>query len=225
MIFVHGAGVNEKIWLHHMQDFPDALFPTLKRSCGNPPSIQWFTQNLNAFIDAHALDTTILVGHSLGGGVALDYALAYPDRVDGLILISASPKFQVPEHLLTMILEDFNQFIDTIVKMGFHQDAPESAREDFRNIMKEMLPEEVHFDYACANTFDIQDKIQDITAPSLVIAPEDDGMIPLQIAEWLAEQLKNSRLTLIPRAGHMVIVESPELVTREIKKFLAHVKR
>lgn len=225
MIFVHGAGMNEKIWLYHKKTFPDAFFLTLQRNLQNPPSMQWFTQDLTHFIDAHCLDTAFLVGHSLGAGVALSYALSHSHRVTGLILISASPKFQVPERLLTMILEDFDQFVDIIVDMGFYEEAPESVKEVFRAVMQEMSPEVVHFDYACANTFDIQDKIRNISVPSLVITPENDEMIPLEIAESLAEELRNSQFTLIPKAGHMVILEKPDIITREIKAFFDHLQR
>lgn len=225
MIFIHGAGMNEKIWLYHRKAFPNAIFPTLQRNLRTPPSMQSFTQDLASLIDAHSLDTVVLVGHSLGGGVALNYALSYPHAVDGLILISASPKFQVPERLLTMILEDFDQFIDIVVDMGFYHEASENVKAIFRAVMQEMSPPDVYFDYACANTFDIQDKIQEIAVPSLVIAPENDEMIPLHVAELMAAQLGNSQLIPVPRAGHMVILEKPDAVTKEIKAFLNHLER
>jgi pimeloyl-ACP methyl ester carboxylesterase len=222
MIFVHGAGLNERIWPYNFRDFPNALFPTLKRNLGEPPSVHLFTHYLKSYTDRHSLDTVVLTGHSLGAGVALDYALTYPHTVDGLILISASPKFQVPEQLLHMILTDYNQFIETLVNMGFHQNAPENVKGVFRSIMLEMSPEEVHFDYSCANTFDVGDKISDISVPSLVITPENDMMIPLQISKSLADHLENSQFTLIPQAGHMVILEQPARVAREIRAFVDH---
>ena len=222
MIFIHGAGLNEKIWPHHFRDFPNALFPTLKRNRGESPSVYPFTQYLKSYIDAQSLDAVVLAGHSLGAGVALQYALTYPQSVDGLILISASPKFQVPEQLLSMILTDYNQFIDTLVSMGFHKNAPENVKSVFKQVMLEISPEEVHFDYSCANTFDVQDRIGDISIPSLVITPENDMMIPLQISQFLADHLENSQFTLIPESGHMVILEQPARVAREIRAFLDH---
>jgi len=222
MIFVHGAGLNEKIWVNQIQDFPDALYPTLVRDVKKEPSVHNFTRNLKSYINTCSPDTVVLVGHSLGAGVALDYALTYPDEVDGLVLISSSPKFQVPEQLLDLILTDVTQFIDTVVTMGFHQSADENAKGIFKSVMQEMPPEVVHYDYTCANTFDIQDKIGSISTPSVVIAGEHDQMIPLQFAEMLADQLKNSQLAVIPQAGHMVILSQPALVTKEIKAFLDH---
>ncbi|MBU7016038.1 MAG: hypothetical protein HXS44_00910 [Theionarchaea archaeon] len=69
-------------------------------------------------------------------------------------------------------------------------------------------------------TFDIQDRIGDISIPSLVITPENDMMIPLQISQSLADHLENSQFTLIPESGHMVILEQPARVAREIRAFL-----
>lgn len=220
MIFVHGAGMNERIWVNQTRDFPDALYPTLVRDLRKEPSVHNFTEYLRSYIKTHSPETTVLAGHSLGAGVALDYALTYPDSVDGLVLISASPKFQVPDQFLTMILIDVNRFIDTIVTMGFSQSADENAKEVFRHVMQEMSPEAIHYDYMCANTFDIQDRISDISVPGVIIAGEQDQMIPLQFAEMLADQLQNAQLNVIPGAGHMVILTQPAMVTQKIKAFL-----
>jgi pimeloyl-ACP methyl ester carboxylesterase len=99
-----------------------------------------------------------------------------------------------------------------------------AIKEEFKSIMRETSPEEIHFDYSCANIFDIQDMVDCISIPSLVIAVENDGMIPLQISEHLAESLQNSQLTLIQRAGHLVILEQPEAVNKEIKAFINHLQ-
>lgn len=220
MIFIHGAGMNERIWVNQTREFPDAFYPTLVRDLGKEPSVHNFTEYLKSFIDEHSSDSTVLAGHSLGAGVALDYALTYPKSVDGLVLISASPKFQVPDQFLNMILTDVNQFIDTIVTMGFSQSADENAKEIFRKIMQEMSPDVIHYDYLCANTFDVQERIGDISVPSIVIAGEQDQMVPLQFAEMLVDRLQNAHLSLIPNAGHMVILTKPTTVATEIKAFL-----
>jgi pimeloyl-ACP methyl ester carboxylesterase len=220
MIFIHGAGLNASVWTPQMHTFPDAHFPTLERTHTNPPSVHDFTVSMASYIQAHGIEAPILVGHSLGGGIALDFALSYPHMIRGLILICASPVFQVPREFLEMILSDFDGFIQTIISLGFHPRAPDSAKKACAHAMKTVGALEVYHDYLCANTFDIQDCIKEITAPTLILAAAEDGMIPMEISTFLSEQIKDSCLKIIPGSGHMVILEQPALVNTEITSFI-----
>ena len=220
MIFIHGAGLNATIWHYQMQAFPGAHFPTLERIRTDHPSVSDFTDDISTYIQRHDIESPVLIGHSLGGGIALDYALSFPHTVRALILISASPVFQVPQKFLDMILSDFDEFIATIMTMGFCEDASEKAKKLYVQTMKATGAQTVYHDYICANTFDIQDRIHRITVPTLIVAPAEDQMLPLDISKFLSKHIKNSSLKIIHGAGHMVIVEHPDEVNTEIKSFM-----
>ncbi|MBU7043028.1 MAG: alpha/beta hydrolase [Theionarchaea archaeon] len=220
MIFIHGAGLNSSIWHYQVQAFAGAHFPTLERVRTDHPSISDFTNYISTYIQRHNIESPVLIGHSLGGGIALDYVLSFPHTVRALILISTSPIFQVPQKFLDMILSDFDGFIATIMTMGFCEDASEKAKKLFVQTMKATGAQTVYHDYVCANTFDIQDRIHHITVPTLILAPAEDQMLPLDISIFLSEHIKDSSLKIIEGAGHMVIVEHPDLVNTEIQSFM-----
>ncbi|MBU7031078.1 MAG: alpha/beta hydrolase [Theionarchaea archaeon] len=220
MIFIHGAGLNASIWTHQIHAFPHAHFPTLERTPAHPPSVHDFTNFLASYMTVHEMEPPVLVGHSLGGGIAMDFALTYPHLIRGLILVCASPVFRVPPDFLEMILSDFVGFIQTIISMGFSPHAPESTWEACEHSMKTVGAVNVYHDYVCANSFDIQDQIDKITAPTLILAAAEDTMIPLEISTFLSERVENSCLRIIPGSGHMLILEQPAQVNAEIASFI-----
>jgi pimeloyl-ACP methyl ester carboxylesterase len=224
MIFIHGAGLNASIWDHQMQAFPEAYFPTLKRTPTDHPSVHDFTEYIASYIEDKGIEPTILIGHSLGGGIALDCALLHPHIVKALVLVSASPQFRVPQKLLDLILTDLDAFIQTIMDMGFHGDVSSEAKNQFNQAMKSTGAQSVYHDYRCANGFDIEDRIHEITIPTLILAPAEDHMLPLVIPTSLSEKIKGSSLHIIEGAGHMVILEKPDVVNTKIASFIDQVE-
>jgi pimeloyl-ACP methyl ester carboxylesterase len=68
---------------------------------------------------------------------------------------------------------------------------------------------------------DAVDKLPGFTLPSLVVGAEQDLAVPLEHSRLLAQGLPNSRLTIIPGAGHMANLEQPELFSAALLDFLA----
>jgi pimeloyl-ACP methyl ester carboxylesterase len=76
-------------------------------------------------------------------------------------------------------------------------------------------------DYAACNAFDVMDRLGEISAPTLVIGGTADQMTPPKHATFLADKIPGARLAMIEGAGHMVMLEQPELVARHVEQFLA----
>ena len=108
LLFLHGAGSNGNTWHRQLTAFaaqhsPLAFdFPGHGRSGGTESlkSIDAYRDCLAAFIDALHLRPSVLVGRSMGGAIAMAYALAHPQRVRGLVLVATAARFDLPQRRL-----------------------------------------------------------------------------------------------------------------------------
>ena len=92
-----------------------------------------------------------------------------------------------------------------------------------REKLLETRPSVLHGDFLACNNFDQRDKIGQISKPVLVVCGEEDKMTPVKFGQFLASNLSNANLETIPDAGHMVMLEFPEAVTKKIVSFIKQV--
>ncbi|MFN8485808.1 MAG: alpha/beta fold hydrolase [Anaerolineae bacterium] len=126
LLFIHGAGAQNGLWmdtarrLENMGVFAPDL-PGHGQSEGMPSdSIPGYAQWLIAFADAIGLDRFIPVGHSMGGGVALQLALDYPQRAEGLILVASGARLRVhPDRLAALRDSDPVMYTDMLACDAF----------------------------------------------------------------------------------------------------------
>ena len=76
-------------------------------------------------------------------------------------------------------------------------------------------------DFAACDTFDVRDRLGEISCPVLVVCGTEDQMTPVKYATYLRDHIPNAELVLIEDAGHMVTIEKAEEVNRAIEEFLA----
>jgi pimeloyl-ACP methyl ester carboxylesterase len=87
--------------------------------------------------------------------------------------------------------------------------------------MSTTRPTVLHGDFLACNAFDIMESISKIRVPTLVICGKDDQLTPVRYSQYLADQLPKAELKIIPDAGHMVMLEQPQVVASELSAFLA----
>jgi pimeloyl-ACP methyl ester carboxylesterase len=87
--------------------------------------------------------------------------------------------------------------------------------------MLESRPSGLHSDLIACDRFETGDQLRSINCPALVIHGEDDKMIPIAQARFLAASIPNARLEIVPKAGHMVMLENPKVVSDKITEFFA----
>ena len=75
-------------------------------------------------------------------------------------------------------------------------------------------------DFRACDAYDLADQLDQVQTPTLILVGEQDKMTPLRFSEELAEGISGAQLKVIPRAGHMVVLEQPERVTEWIRSFL-----
>ena len=142
-----------------------------------------------------------LVGLSLGGILAIDYAIEYPERVNSIILCGVP--YEIPKKLFK-IQNFIFKFMPkkTFENMGV-------SKENFINLTNSMAE------------LNIKEKISKIKCNTLIVCGEKDTA-NLKSANKLNENIKNSKLKVIKDAGHEVNIDAPEKFTEVIKESLVN---
>ncbi len=226
MVLIHGAGENHLVWPIGLRRLPGTIvyaidLPGHGKSQGTGRNtVAGYAERLAAFLDELRLQTTVLVGHSMGGAIAQWFALTRPERTTALVLIATGAKLRVAPQLLKETRDDFPAAIDLIGQWEWGPVAPEALKQLGKQQLLANIPEVMLGDYQACDAFDVREQLKAIRVPTLVVAGEADQMTPLKHAVFLTEQIPQARLKVIPEAGHMVMLEAAEMVTQTITDFL-----
>ena len=142
-----------------------------------------------------------LIGLSLGGILAIDYAIEYPEKVNSIILCGVP--YEIPKKLFK--LQNF--IFKVMPKKTF--DNMGVSKENFINLTNSMAE------------LNIKEKISKIKCHTLIVCGEKDTA-NLESANKLNENIKNSKLKVIKDAGHKVNIDAPEKFTEVIKESLVN---
>jgi pimeloyl-ACP methyl ester carboxylesterase len=188
-----------------------------------------------ALMDALGIEKTALVGHSLGGGVALLAAVMAPERVERLALIGSiaypqpEPPFvtlpRLPLAWLPMMLFP-RRFVEEGLRVAYVH--PERLEPDaiteyarpyrafagakaYQRICRALRPSELD-DYISV--------YPSLKTPLLILHGERDNVVPLWVPERLHQEVSHSTYHRLPGVGHMLLEEEPDLVIRHLLPFL-----
>jgi pimeloyl-ACP methyl ester carboxylesterase len=227
VVFVHGAGGTHQPWLHQVRDLPGAPsyapdLPGHGRSEGpGRDRIPAYGDWLVGFLDEARLQQAVLFGHSMGGAIVLDVALRYPQRVAGLGLVASGARLRVAPALLDALRQDPKTGVQLITDWAFGPEAPEEMVRLARRQMDLIAPDVLYGDFVACDDFDLTARLAEIRVPTFVLCGTQDRMTPVKYATYLRDQIAGATLTLVEGAGHMVMLEQPQAVTRALDTFLA----
>jgi len=224
VLFIHGAGGSGKKWTCQLAGIQGhnliALdLPGHGRSEGSAAdNIIAYREFVWSFAQALKLRMFFIVGHSMGGGIALELALAYPEAINGLIIVASGARLRVNPAVLEVLAKGEHPLENLKYSYSFNvnPDVLEKAAEEMKNV-----PTDVYLaDFRACNEFNIMDRVKNISNPALIICGQDDQMTPLKYSKFLHKELSHSIIALITDAGHMVMIEQPDQVNAAINNFL-----
>lgn len=227
LLFVHGTGENHRFWAHQLKALKEADsyaldLPGHGRSEGRGfKTIAAYCDFLPSLLKALALEKAILVGHSMGGAIALDFALRHPTRTEGLILVGTGARLRVAPAILSGILADFDAAMDLICEWAYGPSAPEGLMRQGRRQMRQTPREVLHGDFVACDAFDVMADLERIGCPTLVICGTQDKLTPPKYSAYLRDHIPGAELVLVEGTGHMIMLERPEKVSRAIKGFIS----
>jgi pimeloyl-ACP methyl ester carboxylesterase len=197
----------------------------------SPYSIKQMAADAAALLDYLSIPKVHIAGHSMGGQIAQELALAHPEKVKTLILLSSWAKGDSKFHALIELFGDLSSKLDSVLYQkallpwlfteAFY--STPGAIEQLIDILQDypFLPTPhglYHQSRAILNS-DTSDRLADIPHPTLVVVGKEDLVTPLKFSERLAQGIPNAELVILDRGGHAFIVESAETVAREMLNF------
>jgi len=164
----------------------------------------------------------VVVGHSLGGGVAIATVLYDFDLVKSLVLIDSGARLRVsPEVIQAARLEAAgNRKRDVDSRVGFSDKTSYEVIKKIRDITKQCSPQVTLKDWIADDTCDFMSRVGKIDLPTLAICGREDELTPLKYHQYLSEQMPNCILSVIEDAGHWSFVEKPKEVIGALNDFL-----
>jgi len=228
VLFIHGAGASSAIWLpalHRVAPRQRAVafdLPGHGRSTGACRSFDDWLAATTGTAAALCLGPSVLVGHSLGGLVAQAAALAYPDKVAGLVLVTTAARLAVSSRLLDRIENDWLHWPDYVQEMSYSPDTAAEIRRRSAGLAFTSEQAQTLADFLAAGGFDARPRLGEIRCPTLVIAGTKDQMVPLKFCASLAEGIPGAQLVELA-AGHFPMHEQPDAFATALLDFLGRV--
>lgn len=226
LVLIHGAGGNHLLWPAQVRHLPRTTVYALDLpGHGASPgpgcaSISAYTEVVRDFVDALELPWFVVAGHSMGGAIALDFALAYDHRIAGVGLLASGARLRVSSKLIDTTLHDFDAATEFIVEHSYSAETPAEAKELYLRHLRENDPHVLHTDFVACQHFDATDRVGSLAARALIIVGAQDQMTPPPLSRFLHEQIRSSELHVIERASHNVMIEQPEAVASILAGFI-----
>ncbi|HML94909.1 MAG TPA: alpha/beta hydrolase [Thermodesulfobacteriota bacterium] len=232
VLLIHGAGQRLATWRFQTGPLDDAgwnyVIPDLPGRGGSGGkglrSVEEYKDFVKDFADALGLGKLILAGHSMGGGVALNFALDYPEKVKALVLVGTGARLRVAGETLKVVKNNYPLFCDVSPSRSFAETSPEELKEEFKNGLIATPGEVCYHDLSACNEFDFMERVHEIKAPSCIVAGTLDILAPVKYSEYLHEKIEGSELYVIEGAGHFVMQEKAERFNAVLADFLSRNK-
>lgn len=188
-------------------------------------------EKLSETLLQHAPPRFVLVGHGLGGVIGIDLSRRAPDRVIRMVLMAADPLAETPQIAATREARCVAARAGRL-KQAIADEVPQAALADTPDraavlaLVQDMalgLGEGVYLRQtrAMQRRPDQQKTLRRSTVPTLFLAGAADSLLPLRRTEFARDLMPSSALKVIPGAGHLPMLETPEAVTSVLAAFMA----
>ena len=227
VVFIHGAGGNRLVWGGQLRSLSSAQrvvaldLPGHGRSDGPGMACIGSYAQVVAEVLGRLGSAAVLVGHSMGGGVALHLALQWPGLVAGLVLLGTGGRLRVAPSLLAGLQDDFRCAVAAITGSAFAPATASTIRKRGEGALLAAGPATLLADFRACDAFDVLARLGEIHVPCLVICGAEDRLTPVKYSEALAKGIPGARLQVIPSAGHMAMLEEPAAVSQSILSFVS----
>src|SRR5829696_626576 len=236
VVLVHGGLVDSRLWDDQMKPL-SRRFRVVRydlRGFGKsaaPTGQFWPTEDLRALLDFLKIERATVVGLSLGGIVAADFALEHPERVERLVFVGAGLRGdrQPPDEksmaaYRALVSQGPEKYFETFLKADLLAGLRERprARERMRTMMLDNYKALSYIRAGLAQSPEppTVERLGRINFPTLVVVGSLDSKNLLNIADTLAAGIPGARKVTIPGASHHPPVETPQEFNRALLDFL-----
>jgi len=245
LVFIHGFGGNKDTWVRTIAEWNDKYHVILIDLSGHGESVSKKTlgytttdqaQRLNEFLEAKKIKHFHLVGHSMGGAIALRYLQSHEKNVKALMLIDSmgmvqtksdgdilaeesdqNPLYDVctKERFETLLNHSMYKipYIPGIIKDEILQE--KCARRELEKVMYADLYKDV----------DLSDVAKTIHIPTLILWGEKDRITHIDNAKLFHNTIKGSELVILKEIGHVPILEDPKQTADALDSFIKEMEK
>ena len=247
IVLLHGSNAD----LHTWQAWTDALsadyrvvrFDQRGHGLTGPAadadySIETFAGDIDAVVDALGVERFVLAGNSMGGAIAMQYAIASPERLDGLVLVDASgaPIERNADGNIAFKLAAMPG-VGSVMSQVLPRSLVERSLSQSVSNQKIVTGEAVDRYWELARYPGNRDatrarfstprsafsaeQVAQTDVPTLVMWGEEDKLIPYEAAGWYMDHLPDATLAAYPGIGHLPMEEAPERSAADLQQWLA----
>lgn len=238
LLLLHGGICDSRVWRVQLEDLSDEFGVVAwdAPGCGessDPPEmfrLPEYADSLAGFIAAAGLGRPHVLGHSFGGGLALELYRRYPSIPRSLVLAGgyagwagSLPPEEVEERLRSALrlADRLPISVEPESVPGLVSEAmPPDRREELEVIMSEVRPVGARVMAQAFAEADLRDVLPHITVPTLLLYGDADERAPLSVAEALHAGIPTSTLVMMPGLGHESYLEDPGAFNAEVRRFL-----
>jgi pimeloyl-ACP methyl ester carboxylesterase len=235
VILLHAMGSNSEMWHDQVKNLSSHFKVVVYDIRGfgrslSPPNYDMNTwvEDLSTLMTSLKIEKACVVGFSMGGLIALRFAIKFPDLLQGLVLSGslgelAEPGVQLFKNRAELVKREGIEPIVENTLNGFADDF-KGARPEiinwYSNILRKNDPEQ--YAYACKCLWESAGELPltEVTSPVLVMRGTKDPLIPSEAVHRFKERLATAVMKEIPDCGHFVPIEQPEGFNTTLEEFL-----
>lgn len=223
LVFIHGIGFNKRFFESIAKELGEynCYLIDLPGHGGSEDSGFTFENYLNRVSDfLREIDSAVVIGHSLGGTIALAIALRRIHTVKGVMIIAGGAESaEYGEELqenINKCLTNINSFRESLGHVNNDLVSKTLEHIESNRIILE--------DLKISMSINILNSLGNINIPLTIISGEDDKLYPLNYAEHIHEKVKESRFVTFKDTGNMLPLVKEKEVVEEIKKLIEEIE-
>ena len=231
IILLHGSGLTHIVWSLHEQFYSSLGFNILSLDIpghGNSEgpslkSIEEISDWIKSLMFKLNIEKIIIIGHSQGGLVGIDFASRYPKLIEKIVLVANSYKMPVNQDLIDLTEAGDEKSLLLMMKWGYEGSKAFIGGNPIKKIInsardiREILAVDLN---ACNNYKNGENAIKNINCPTLCIFGDLDKMVPVKAGLKMSKQITKSETKIISDCGHMIIFEKAFEMRKLVKEFV-----
>ena len=195
-------------------------------------SIRQMAGDAAGLLDAIGLASAHIAGHSMGGMIAQELALAHPDKVQSLQLVSSCAQVDARGRAIIEFWGALPRLVDTetmgrILLPWLHTNAffakPGAVEQLLDQYLSYPFPpsaETIQGQSLAISSFGSSSRLGELDCPTLVVVGEEDILFPIEFSRQLVQGIRGAELVVLKKTGHGLLIESPDAVARAMLDFL-----
>lgn len=230
IVLIHGAGGSQLSWpveIRRLSGFRVLAIdlPGHGKSTGIAlQNVDAYARVIKDFLRELGVFSVVMVGHSLGAAIAIQFALENRDQVQGLALLSAATCFPIPKEIFQAVadVETYSIGLTMLKQRSFSHKTSAETKARCMQALEKQRNTILFSDFVAASRVDFREGFDQFEIPCWTACGSDDLITPPSLTQELGRQFKKAEFTEISSAGHSLPMEQPGVLANGLQRFLTN---